>query len=245
MSFEILSLETLEQLAAQYGYWAIFWGILLENAGIPLPGETITLVGGFLAGSGDLHYGLVVLSAFSGAVVGDNCGYWIGRLGGWPLLLRVGQLFRMSEAQLQAVKEQFSQNAAKAVLVGRFVTLLRIFAGPLAGIAAMPYGSFLVYNAVGAGLWSVTMVTLAFFVGRLIPLPQLVKWVAQFGVLALGLIVIWLVWQARRRSHSVSARESSHKSNSSNSSAQPLYSGSSAPISELNPSHHPEAQTKP
>jgi membrane protein DedA with SNARE-associated domain len=60
---EFLSLETIQSLASQYGYLAVFVGILLENLGIPLPGETITIVGGFLAGSGELNYWLVLASA--------------------------------------------------------------------------------------------------------------------------------------------------------------------------------------
>ncbi len=79
MSLELLSLENIEEIAHQYGYWAVFVGITLENTGIPIPGETITIVGGFLAGSGDLNYWLVLVSAITGAVLGDNFGYWLGR----------------------------------------------------------------------------------------------------------------------------------------------------------------------
>jgi membrane protein DedA with SNARE-associated domain len=96
MSFELISLENIQEIAHDYGYWAIFLGILLENLGIPLPGETVTLVGGFLAGSDELNYWLVLGDAVTGAVVGSTCGYWIGRLGGWPFLLQVGKLFRIS-----------------------------------------------------------------------------------------------------------------------------------------------------
>ena len=67
---EFLSLETIQELASQYGYLAVFVGILLENLGIPLPGETITIVGGFLAGSGELNYWLVLGSAAMGAFIG-------------------------------------------------------------------------------------------------------------------------------------------------------------------------------
>ena len=74
MSLELLSLENIEEIAHQYGYWAVFIGITLENTGIPIPGETITIVGGFLAGSGDLNYCLVLVSAITGAVLGDNFG---------------------------------------------------------------------------------------------------------------------------------------------------------------------------
>ena len=74
MSIELFTLDNLQEIARLYGYWAIFVGIALENMGIPLPGETITIVGGFLAGSGELDYWLVLSSAIAGAVLGDNFG---------------------------------------------------------------------------------------------------------------------------------------------------------------------------
>lgn len=187
---EFISLETVEEIARQYGYWAVFFGISLENAGIPLPGETLTLVGGFLAGEGELDYWIVLLCATGGAILGDNFGYWIGRWGGFPLLLRVGRLLRISQEQLERLRDQFGKNAAKAVFLGRFVALLRIFAGPLAGISDMPYGKFFICNAAGAGVWASVMVSLSFFVGRLVPLEKLVSGVASFSIGALVLLIL-------------------------------------------------------
>lgn len=200
---EFVSLETLQDIASQYGYIAVFLGILLENAGIPLPGETITLVGGFLAGSGELQYWGVLATALCGAVIGDNIGYWIGFYGGWSLLTRIGRLFKLTEMQLVGVRDQFARNAAKAVFLGRFVALLRIFAGPLAGTAKMPYAQFLLWNAAGALAWASVMVSLSYFVGRLIPLAELISWVAQFAIVALALVIGWIifsVWRERRPS---------------------------------------------
>ncbi|MDL5057364.1 DedA family protein [Geitlerinema calcuttense] len=203
MSLDFISLETIQEIAHQYGYWTVFLGIMLENTGIPLPGETITLVGGFLAGNGELNYWYVLASAIAGAVVGDNFGYWIGRTGGWPFLVRIGQLFRIDESQLLAVKTQFSENAARAVFLGRFVALLRIFAGPIAGIAQMPYQLFLLCNLAGAALWASVTISLAFFVGRVVPLETLIAWVAQLGVFALLLVIAWIAvplwWESRRK----------------------------------------------
>ncbi len=193
MSFELLSLDNIQQLAQQYGYLAVFIGIALENMGIPIPGETITIVGGFLAGSGDLNYWLVLLSAITGAVLGDNFGYWLGRAGGWPLLLRAAKIFNISIHRLESAKEQFSKNAPKAVFFGRFVALLRIFAGPMAGMVRMNYGRFILCNLGGATVWATIMVTLSFFLGKLIPLHQLVHSIAQFGIVALLAIIAWLV----------------------------------------------------
>ncbi|MEO1400257.1 MAG: DedA family protein [Cyanobacteria bacterium J06635_1] len=211
MSPELFSLESLQVIAREYGYWAVFFGIMLENMGLPLPGETVTLVGGFLAGGGELAYGWVLACAIAGAAIGDNFGYLLGFYGGWPLLLRLGKLFSIEEAKLVKVREQFSDNADKAVILGRFVALLRIFAGPLAGIAQMPYWKFLICNLLGATLWATVMVSLAFFVGRLIPLATLVSGVAQFTVFALVAVLAWVVlawWlDARQSSKAVNPQE--------------------------------------
>lgn len=193
MSLEFISLETIQEIAHQYGYWAVFLGILLENLGLPLPGETVTLVGGFLAGSGELNYWFVLASAAGGAILGGICGYWIGRYGGLPLLIKVGKFFGINEERLEKVQTEFSQNASKAVFVGRFIALLRVVASPLAGIAQMPFLKFMVYNVAGAVTWASVMVSLSFFAGNLIPLEELITWIAKFGVAALLLVIAWLV----------------------------------------------------
>ncbi|BAY94197.1 MULTISPECIES: DedA family protein [unclassified Tolypothrix] len=193
MSLELISLENIQEFAHHYGYWAIFLGILLENLGIPLPGETLTLVGGFLAGSNELNYWFVLGNAVAGAVLGGTCGYWIGRLGGWSFLLQMGKIFRISEEKLLNIKAQFSENAGKAVFFGRFFALLRIFAAPLAGIADMSFGKFFVYNLAGASAWAGVMVTLAFFAGKVVSLEQLVSWVSHFAIAALLILVALIV----------------------------------------------------
>jgi len=193
MSLEFISLEKIQEIAHQYGYWAVFVGILLENLGIPLPGETVTLVGGFLAGSGQLNYWFVLTSAILGAVIGGTCGYWIGRYTGWPFLLKLGRFLRIPEERLEASKHKFSENAAKAVFFGRFVALLRILAGLLAGIAEMSYGKFFLYNLAGATVWAFVMVTISFFLGRIVSLEQLVGWAGQFTIVALLIVIAWIV----------------------------------------------------
>ena len=189
MSLELFTLDTLQEVARLYGYWAVFVGIALENTGIPLPGETIVIVGGFLAGSGELNYGLVLATAIAGAVLGDSFGYWIGRTGGWQLLVKIGRIFRIQEQQLEQAKDRYSENAFQAVFFGRFITILRIFAGPLAGITRMPYEQFLLCNFGGAAVWATTIVSLSYFLGKVVALEQIVSWVAQVGVGALMLVI--------------------------------------------------------
>ncbi|AFY56633.1 putative membrane-associated protein [Rivularia sp. PCC 7116] len=210
MSLDFISLENIQEIAHQYGYWAIFVGILLENLGIPLPGETVTLVGGFLAGNDELNYWLVVGDAATGAAIGGTCGYWIGRIGGWSLLMRLASLLRISEVKVLDIKEKFSDNAAKAVFFGRFFALLRIFAAPLAGIAGMPFAKFLLYNLLGAGAWASAMVSLAFFAGKVVSLEQLVQWVGQFAILALLILVALIavpLWLESRQVEEITTEE--------------------------------------
>lgn len=193
MSLEFLSLERIQEIAQHYGYWTVFLGIMLENAGIPLPGETIVVVSGFLAGSGEMNYWLVLGCAIAGAVIGDNFGYWVGVYGGWPLLLRISKVFRIPESQLIDLRNRFSHNAARAVFLGRFVALLRIFAGPMAGVAQMPYPQFLLANTTGAALWATVTVTATYFAGRVFPLEQVAAWMGQLGLVVLAVVVLWLV----------------------------------------------------
>jgi membrane protein DedA with SNARE-associated domain len=189
---EFLSLDIIQDIASQYGYLAVFLGILLENLGLPLPGETITIVGGFLAGSGELNYWLVLLSAASGAAAGGTIGYFIGRYGGWNLMVNLGKIFRVQEHQLNDIKVKFSENAVKAVFFGRFVALLRVFASPLAGIAEMPFGQFMAVNIAGATAWATVMTTIAFFIGRAVSLERLLGWVSQFAIVALLIVAAWI-----------------------------------------------------
>lgn len=193
MSLELIPLEKLEEIAHIYGYWAVLLGIMLENLGIPLPGESIVLIGGFLAGRGDLGFWQVLACVISGAVVGNTFGYWVGVYGGWPLVLRVSRWFRIDEQKLLDVKQRFSNNAARAVFFGRFITLLRIFAGPLAGIVEMPFAQFMLYNVLGAVVWASAIVTGAYFAGQWVDLEQLIRWVSQFSVVVLGAIAAWFL----------------------------------------------------
>ncbi len=202
---ELISVDLLQDIAREYGYWAVFCGILLENMGIPLPGETITLVGGFLAGSHELNVWYVLGAAIAGAIIGDSGGYLLGYYGGWPLLVKISSWFKVPESTLEGVRDRFKADAGKAVMFGRFVALLRIFAGPLAGITRMPYPKFLLCNAIGATAWASVMVSLSYFVGQLVPLSILIKWVGQFTGVTLCLLIGWIAtlwWSESRRTTS-------------------------------------------
>ena len=187
---EFLSTANLEELINTWGYGVVFAAMVLESAGLPLPGETVTLLGGYAAGSGHLNLAGVIAAASSGAMVGDSIGYWVGRRAGWPLLLRVGRWLRQSPEQMEMLRLQFLTHAGKSGLLGRFVAVLRVLAGPMAGAVGMPYGRFLVFNCTGALLWATTMVSLAWLGGRWIPFQRMVEGVLEFGIGALVLVAL-------------------------------------------------------
>ena len=187
---EFLSTANLEELINTWGYGVVFAAMVLESAGLPLPGETVTLLGGYAAGSGHLNLAGVIAAASGGAMVGDSIGYWVGRRAGWPLMLRVGGWLRQSPEQMETLRLQFLNHAGKSVLLGRFVAVLRVLAGPMAGAVGMPYGRFLVCNCTGAVLWATTMVSLAWLGGRWIPFQRMVEGVLEFGIGALVLVAL-------------------------------------------------------
>ena len=184
---EFINSQDLVELLGRWGYGVIFAGMLLENAGLPLPGETLTLLGGYAAGSGQMSLFGVIAAAASGAILGDNIGYWVGRRFGWEMMLRLGLWLRQSPEQMELLRQRFLRHASASVLLGRFVAVLRILAGPMAGAVGMPYGRFLVCNVSGALLWSISMVSLAWLGGRWIPIDRMITGVLQFG---LGLLVL-------------------------------------------------------
>ncbi len=148
-----MSLELFLDLFVQYGYWIIFAGILLDNAGLPLPGELLLLTFGALARTGqmDLEGGIVLAAA--AAMAGDNLGYWLGRLGGDRLLYGYCRVTLGSGKCLQRAVAFYKLRGAMAVVFGRFVMGVRAFLFPLAGSARMPYPKFLLFDSIGALTW--------------------------------------------------------------------------------------------
>ena len=146
--------ETLKDLIASYGYFAVFAIVALESAGIPLPGETALVTAAIFAGEGTLNLFGVIVAAAVAAIFGDNCGYWIGREFGFPLLARIAPVFRLDEGKLKVAQYLFLKHGGKIVFFGRFVAILRTFAAFLSGVNRLTWGRFLLFNAAGGVVWA-------------------------------------------------------------------------------------------
>ena len=192
--------DFLRNALAQYGYWALALTLLLENAGVPLPGETILLLASFLAYSErQLSLPWIIVVATVAATLGDNLGFAIGYHGGRPLLERYQSIFRIRKKTLDRGEELFARYGAATVLFARFVFGLRIIAGPLAGVLRMPWRKFLPFNAIGAAIWVMVISGFGYLFGE--HWDQLERVVKHFN-LVMGVVVVLVValwwWRSRR-----------------------------------------------
>jgi len=191
--------EYLRHFFDQYGYWTVGIALLLENAGVPVPGESVLLFASFLAYSEQtLRLPYIIFIGIAACTVGDNAGFVIGRRGGRPLLDRYQRFFRIRPGTVARGERLFAKYGAVTILFARFIFGLRIIAGPLAGVLQMPWKQFAVFNFLGAIVWVTTISCIGYFVGT--EWSALLRMVKQIntGVLIVAAIVAAVVWWKRR-----------------------------------------------
>lgn len=171
----------------------------IESMGIPVPGEITLVTASLLSVTTKIDPWWVAGAASAGAIIGDSIGYFIGRRGGRHLLERVGRRFpkHFGPTHLAKAERAFQRWGVWAVFFGRFIALLRILAGPLAGALHVPYGKFLAANALGGLTWAFGTVFTIYYVGRAAE-----KWLKDFSWIALALAVVaglaTTVWLRRK-----------------------------------------------
>src|SRR5262245_52527469 len=183
----------LESLYATYGYPALFVTVLLENAGIPVPGETAVLFAGFLASpAGGSHFavGWVIVVTVVAAVVGDNIGFWLGREWARPKLQQGKRFLFLTPKALQLAEGYFERYGLWTIFFQRFITGLRVVGAVAAGTAGMPWSRFLAANASGAFAWAVTMTLLGYFFGHSWELLH--RYIGRGGLIILGTLVVFI-----------------------------------------------------
>ncbi|WP_328483222.1 DedA family protein [Streptomyces sp. NBC_00377] len=181
--------EWLDTVPAAAVYAVVGLVIGLESLGIPLPGEIVLVSAALLSSQhGGINPVVLGACATAGAVVGDSIGYAIGRKGGRPLLAWLGAKFprHFSEGHIATAERSFEKWGMWAVFFGRFVALLRIFAGPLAGVLHMPYWKFLTANVLGGIAWAGGTTAVIYYVGVVAE-----SWLKKFSYL--GLVVAVLI----------------------------------------------------
>lgn len=195
---------------AEYGYWAILLLVLLEDFGVPVPGETILIAGAIDAGTGRLNVVAVGVIGFCAAVVGDNIGFAIGRFGGRALALRWGRYVFLTEERLGKAEHFFDTQGGKVITIARFIEGLRQANGIIAGITGMHWLRFLAFNALGAALWVGCWVSVGYFGGQHI--TTIYDYVTRYSLYALiaaaVAVVIWIALHLRKRRRARAGKES-------------------------------------
>jgi len=192
--------DLLRGALVHYGYWAVAAALLLENAGVPVPGETVLLLASFLAYSeGKLQLSWVIVAGTVAATVGDNLGYALGHYGGRSLLDRYRNIFRVSDAIVARGEGLFARYGALTILFARFVFGMRIIAGTASGSAAHAVEEVRGLNLLGAALWVTVIALVGYSFGSRWNL--LMHFMKRFDLVlgaAFIVIAVFLWWRNRK-----------------------------------------------
>lgn len=216
--------EWLETVPAVSIYALVGVVIGLESLGIPLPGEIVLVSAALLSSQhGELDPVVLGICATAGAIIGDSIGYAIGRKGGRPLLAWLERKFpkHFSAANVASAERSFQKWGMWAVFFGRFVALLRIFAGPLAGVLRMPYWKFLIANVLGGIVWAGGTTAVIYYIGVVAE-----DWLKRFSYFGLAIAVLIgvgsMLLVKRRAKKSAAAHAGAEASSSAPTAAEPV-----------------------
>ena len=208
-------LATLAPLLDHWGYLAVGFLLFVEDFGVPAPGETVLIAASVYAGAGRLNIVAVGLIGFAAAILGDNLGYLIGRLGGRTLVLRFGRYVFLTEKRLEKAEAFFTRHGGKIVTVARFIEGLRQANGIIAGLTKMPWPRFVAFNALGAALWVGAWTSVGYLAGNHIStIYTQVNRYALYLLGAIALLVVALIvrhfWRRRRAQPAADAETKTH-----------------------------------
>jgi membrane protein DedA with SNARE-associated domain len=193
-----ISSHRLLDLYGRYGYLVIFVPVLLETAGVPLPGETTLLLSGVAASTGRIDPWVAIAVGSLAAILGDNIGYTIGRYGGRRLVMRLAYIGRV-DSSLAWGERFFARHGGKTVFVARWIFGLRIFGAWIAGMVHMPWRVFFVWNAAGGITWCASVIGLGYFFGH--SLGAIEKVLGVGGAIAVASVAVVGVGAWRRFEH--------------------------------------------
>jgi membrane protein DedA with SNARE-associated domain len=221
-----MNVEALLQVIPPLAVYLVVGAVVgLESLGIPLPGEIVLVSAAVMSSYDDLAINPVFVggAAVVGAVVGDSIGYAVGRRFGLPLFDRLGRRFpkHFGPGHVALAERLFNRWGVRAVFFGRFIALLRIFAGPLAGALNMHYPRFLAANVSGAICWAGGTTALVYFAGMAAE-----RWLERFSWIALVIAVLCGVTAAlllrERTSRAIAELESEHHRNADTTAPDPV-----------------------
>ena len=163
--------EGLKELVRSGGAPLICFIVFIETGffvGFFLPGDSLLITAGIFAAAGVLPLRWLLAPVMACAIVGDQIGYWIGRTAG-PALYRREDSFFFRRSHLQRAHDFYEKYGGRAVILARFVPIVRTFCPPVAGASQMPYPRYLLFDIFGGIIWVGAMILGGFFLGRSVP----------------------------------------------------------------------------
>ena len=180
------------------GYPGLFAAVFFESGvffGFFLPGSSMLFTAGLLATQGLFNIWILIPLLTIAAVGGDSAGYWFGNTVGVSLFFKKDSRF-FKHKHLEQAKEFYEKHGVQAVILARFIPIVRTFAPIIAGIANMRYRTFLAYNVVGGFLWAAGLTFIGYFLGRRIPLLD--HYITPIAVIIIIVSLIPLFWELRK-----------------------------------------------
>jgi membrane protein DedA with SNARE-associated domain len=203
--FEALE-RFMTEVIGDYGYYAVIVLMILESACIPIPSEVTMVFGGFLVSRGRLDFFWVGMFGTLANVLGSWLAYWVGLVGGRPLIERWGKYIFLRKHELDRAEVWFEKHGEAAVFVSRLLPVVRTFISLPAGVARMPFVKFTLYTFLGCLPWTFALTWAGFLLGEnwetFLKYGEPVS--IAIGVILLGILVWWLVKRSRARARSES-----------------------------------------
>ncbi|HET9741622.1 MAG TPA: DedA family protein [Terriglobales bacterium] len=207
-------IDTVRHFLVSWGYWAIVLGLLGEDAGVPLPGETLLIFASFLAYKHhELQLPWIIVAGIGAATIGDNIGYWIGHKGGRPLLDKWKRFLHVNKDDIAAGEDLLKHKGARTIFFARFIWGMRMLAGPLAGTLKMNWRKFALFNFLGAAVW-VTFISLIgyAFASQFSSLLSFFK-KADIAIMVAVAVIGYYFWHRHKKRQKRKKRSHSHSAN--------------------------------
>lgn len=190
-------------LFLRFGYGSIFAGVMLDSIGLPIPGELILILTGYMVGNGGFAFAPAVLVAAAGAVLSDSMWFFAGRLGSKRFIKLYCKASFGSGGCVEKTEHHLRRFGAPSLIYARFIPGFRTFSAPMAGMAGIPYRSFLLFDGIGAILWASLGVYTGFVFSREIPalagqIENSRELVFYFAASAVALFILMKWWLRQR-----------------------------------------------
>ncbi len=198
----------MEQLYRTVGYLGVFLGMAIESACIPLPSEIILPMAGWMVSRQVFTFVGATIAGTLGGLAGSIVAYWIGALGGRPLLDRYGRYVLISSHDIGVADRWFSRHGSAAIFFSRMIPVVRTFISLPAGIARMPFGRFVVYTVLGSLPWTIALI----YAGKVLGdnWESVRAFLGKFDYVVVAIIGLGIAWYVYRHvSHAFASPEES------------------------------------